>query len=242
MPNPVLLNNIDHAAMRVIPTRGAAWGDNVMSALTYPDEFRTLQAHYPIVFQQNGEGGSGDFHALALFGFQQGENLFLDDAHGEEVWDAPEIPLSVQRQPFLIGTDGDELMVHVDLDSPRLSREHGEPLFLPQGGNTEYTERMASTLRAIHLGLQGARSFTAALLEHNMLESFFLDVTLDDGSVNRLAGFHTIHEERLAALDGAALDRLHRAGHLQAIYMVLASLSQFRALIDRKNRRNAAGR
>ena len=235
MPNPVLLNNIDHAAMRVIPTRGAAYGDNVMSALTYPDEFRTLQAHYPIVFQQNGEGG---YHALALFGFQQGENLFLDGEH----WDAPEIPLSVQRQPFMIGADGEELMVHVDLDSPRLSREQGEPLFLPQGGNTDYTERMASTLRAIHLGLQGARGFIGALLEHNLLESFVLDITLDDGSDNRLAGFHTIHEERLAALDGAALERLHRAGHLQAIYMVLASLSQFRTLIDRKNARNAGTR
>jgi len=235
MPNPVLLNNIDHAAMRVIATRGAAYGDNVMSALTWPDEFRTLQAHYPIVFQQNGEGG---YDALALFGFQPGENLFLDG----ETWDAAEIPLSIQRQPFLIGVDGEDMMVHVDLDSPRLSREHGEPLFLPQGGNTEYTERMASVLRAIHLGLEGARGFTAALLEHNLLESFFLDITLDDGSDNRLAGFYTIHEERLAALDGAALERLHRAGHLQAIYMVLASLSQFRALIDRKNRRNAAGR
>ena len=235
MPNPVLLNNIDHAAMRVIATRGAAYGDNEMSALTWPDEFRTLQAHYPIVFQQNGEGG---YDALALFGFQPGENLFLDG----ETWDAAEIPLSIQRQPFLIGVDGEDMIVHVDLDSPRLSREHGEPLFLPQGGNTEYTERMASVLRAIHLGLEGARGFTAALLEHNLLESFFLDITLDDGSDNRLAGFYTIHEERLAALDGAALERLHRAGHLQAIYMVLASLSQFRALIDRKNRRNAAGR
>jgi len=235
MPNPVLLNNIDHAAMRVIPTRGAAFGDNVMSALTWPDEFRTLQAHYPIVFQQDG---AGSYVALALLGFQQGENLFLEG----ETWDAPEIPLSVQRQPFMIGTDGDELMVHVDLDSPRLSREHGEPLFLPQGGNSDYTEHMASVLRAVHLGLQGARSFTGALLEHDLLESFFLDITLDDGSQNRLAGFHTIHEERLAALDGAALARLHQAGHLQAIYMVLASLSQFRALIDRKNKRDAAGR
>ena len=235
MPNPVLLNNIDHAAMRVIATRGAAYGDNVMSALTWPDEFRTLQAHYPIVFQQNGAGG---YDALALFGFQQGENLFLD----ADRWDAPEIPLSIQRQPFLIGTDGAELVIHVDLDSPRLSRDQGEPLFLPQGGNTEYTERMASVLRTIHLGLEGARSFTAALLQHNLLESFFLDITLDDGSDNRLAGFYTIYEERLAALDGAALASLHAAGHLQAIYMVLASLSQFRALIDRKNKRNAAGR
>lgn len=235
MSHPVLLNNIDHAAMRVITTRGAAYGDQVMSALTFPDEFRTLQAHYPIVFGKNADGG---FDALALFGFQQGENLFLEG----DTWRAPDLPLTIERQPFLIGVDGEELVVHVDLDSPRLSRTEGEALFLPQGGSTEYLERMNSTLQAIHLGLQGARGFIGALLEHELLESFVLDITLDDGSDNRLAGFYTIHEERLAALDGAALARLHRAGHLQAIYMVLASLSNFRTLIDAKNRRNAPQR
>ena len=233
MSHPVLLNNIDHAAMRVITTRGAAYGDDVMSALTFPDEFRILQAHYPIVFGKDAEGG---FQALALFGFQEGENLFLDG----DAWRVPDLPLTVQRQPFLIGVNGEELMVHVDLDSPRLSTTEGEPLFLAQGGTSDYLERMNSTLQAIHVGLQGARGFVAALLEHALLESFVLDVTLDDGSDNRLAGFYTIHEERLAGLDGVALARLHRAGHLQAIYMVLASLSNFRTLIDAKNRRHAA--
>ena len=41
-------------------------------------------------------------------------------------------------------------------------------------------------------------------------------------------------------LDG--LEAVHKAGYLQPIHMVLASLSQFRALIDRKNRKHAAGR
>jgi hypothetical protein len=51
-----------------------------------------------------------------LFGFQDGENLFLK-ADG---WDAPEIPLMIERQPFLIGRNGEEMLVHVDLDSPRV--------------------------------------------------------------------------------------------------------------------------
>jgi hypothetical protein len=73
------------------------------------------------------------------------------------------------------------------------------------------------------------------LQEHELLESFVLDVGLDDGSQNRLAGFHTINEDRLAALGGDAIARLHAAGHLHAIYMVIASLSNFRQLIERKN-------
>lgn len=236
MSHPVLLNNIDHKDLRVVTARGAAYGDNVMSALTFPDEFRTLQAHYPIVFRKLDDGTG--FEPLALFGFQEGENLFLEDGR----WDAFDLPLTVERQPFMIGVDGEQLMVHIDLDSPRIGGAEGEPVFLPQGGSTDYLERMNSTLLAIHQGLQRSRAFIQALLEHELLESFVFDVELDDGSNNRLWGFYTIHEERLAALDGAALARLHGAGFLEPIYMVLASLSNLRQLVERKNRRHAAGR
>ena len=100
MSHPVLLNNIDHKDLRVVTARGAAYGDNVMSALTFPDEFRTLQAHYPIVFRKLDDGTG--FEPLALFGFQEGENLFLEDGR----WDAFDLPLTVERQPFMIGVDG----------------------------------------------------------------------------------------------------------------------------------------
>ena len=50
---------------------------------------------------------------------------------------------------------------------------------------------------------------------------------LANGSQNRLAGFYTINEERLLGLSGAVLERFNRAGYLQAIYMAIASLSQF---------------
>ena len=127
-----------------------------------------------------------------------------------------------ERQPFLIGRNGDELLVHVDLDSPRVSATDGEALFLEHGGSTEYLERINSTLLTIHQGLEATPPFIAALLEHALLESFVLDVEADDGAMQRLAGFYAINEERLAALDGAAVARLHQRGYLQAIYMELA--------------------
>jgi hypothetical protein len=56
------------------------------------------------------------------------------------------------------------------------------------------------------------------------------------GGTLRLAHLYTVHEERLQALAGPALQALHRAGYLQAAYMAMASLSQFRELIERQNR------
>ena len=233
MSNNVLLNNVDHKDLHVITSRGVAWGDNVMAALTFSSEFRQLQTHYPIVFRKSGDGTS--FEAVALLGFEEGENLFLSD----DGWDAAYLPLTIERQPFLIGINGAELTVHVDLNNPRVNTKSGEAVFLAHGGTTDFLERMNSVLLAIHQGLESMPAFVAALLEHDLLESFVLDVELDNGAHHRLVGFYTINEDKLAALGGDALEPLNRAGHLQAIYMAIASLSNLRALIDRRNRSNA---
>lgn len=235
MASGVLLNNVDHRDLRVITARAAAYGDDVMLALTFPAEFRNIQAHYPIVFRKATD--NGQFQPVALFGFEPRQNLFL----GPQGWDASYVPLLIERQPFLIGHSGQQMMMHIDLASPRVSRSEGEALFRDHGGTTDYLERMNSALLAIHQGLEGTPAFVETLLAENLLESFVIDIQLRDGSQNRLAGYYTIHEERLASLAGHALERLQGAGHLQPIYMAIASLSQFRTLIERRNRLNAGG-
>ena len=233
--NNVLLNNIDHKDLRVITTRGAAYGDDVKFALTFAAEFRNIQAHYPIVFHKTADG---KFQAIALLGFQDKENLFL----GPDGWDAPYVPLTIERQPFLIGFRDREPLVHIDLASPRVSRTEGEALFREYGGSSDFLERMSSVLLTIHQGLEAMPAFIDALLQHDLLESFVLDVELNDRSQHRLTGFYTINEERLGTLDAGGLERMHKTGYLQAIYMALASLSHFRDLIERRNRLNAAHR
>lgn len=235
MAQHVLLNNIDHKDLRVETARSAALGDEVMFAVTFPAEFRNVQAYYPIVFRKSADG---EFQPIALLSFQEGRNLFLQDGR----WDASYIPLAIQRQPFLIGRDGEELLVHVDLDNPRVSVDQGEMLFREQGGTTAFLERMTSVLLALHDGLQAVPAFVESLLQHDLLESFALDVELDDGSLNRLVGFYIINEEKLRALDGAAIQQLHRAGFLEPLYMAVASASRFRDLIDRMNLAHVGGR
>ncbi|MEJ7806473.1 MAG: SapC family protein [Telluria sp.] len=233
MSHHVLLNNIDHKDLRIATARSATYGDDVMLAITFPAEFRDLQAHYPIVFRKTPDGTG--FEPVVLFGFQERENLFL----GPTGWDASYVPLAIERQPFLIGITNGEPLVHIDLDSPRVRRDDGEAVFLAHGGNTEFLERVNSTLLSIYQGVQATPPFIAALREHGLLESFVVDIELDDGSQNRLAGFYTINEDKLNALGGQAVATLHQTGYLQAIYMVVASMSNFRALINRRNGRHA---
>ena len=235
MTRHVQINNIDHSHLRFDTARGAALGDAISFAPLVPGEFRRVQACYPIVFRKTAEGS---IQPVALFGFEEGVNLFLEG----DRWDASYLPLAIERQPFLIGRAGEELTVHIDLDHPRVRTDAGEALFREHGGTTDFLDRMTSLLLSLHEGLERTPALVDALLRHDLLESFVLDVRLDDGSDNRLAGFYTIAEERLRALDGAALSELHRAGHLESAYMAIASLSQFRDLVERMNRRRAADR
>jgi hypothetical protein len=229
------LNNVEHRDLRIVTTRGALYGDDIMYTLTFPAEFRNVQAHYPIVF---GKAPDGAFTPLALFGFHEKQNLFVKDGK----WDANYIPMMIERMPFLIGNAPNGKVVHIDLDSPRVSRTEGEPIFREHGGNSDYLEHITGVLGMLHEGIESTPAFILALLEHNLLESFVVDIQFLDGAQHRFAGFYTIQEERLGKLDATALGKLHERGYLLPIYMVIASFANFRSLIERASKLNAADR
>jgi hypothetical protein len=237
MANSVLLNSIDHQEVKVITERSEKYGDNLWYSLTFPSEFRSVQAYYPIFF--NKDVNTGEFFSVAMFGFQDKENLFLTN----NKWDAPYIPLSVARQPFLIGLqkvneDGEEKeqrVLHISMDHPRVNKEHGQELFLEFGGNTPYLDTVADMLEAIHHGMVDSKVFINSLIEHELLEPFTLEIKLDDKTQNQMLGFYIISEEKVSELSGDILAKLHAKGHLQAIYMAIASQSNIRGLLIRKN-------
>jgi hypothetical protein len=232
-----LLSQSEHAKLRVITERSAAYGDNLMYAMTFPLEFRNIESCYPIFFAKDGE--SGQFYPLALFGFQRDENLYLNGT----TWDATYMPLMVERNPFLIGfqqspdlENGEKRpVVSINVESPRISETEGEALFTDSGEPSEYLQQSMENLQTIHRGHEQNKQFIAALLENDLLEGFNLDITLKDGSNNRLEGFYTINEEKLAGLQADVLGKLHEQGFLQAIYMAMASFSQVTGLIAKKN-------
>ena len=236
MTDYALLNNVDHADIKIITDRSARYRDDVMKALVFPFEFRNVQACYPILFQQDGAGG---FYPLALFGFQEKENLFLD----ESGWQAPYVPAMVRREPFLIGyqdsrTQGDTertRVLSIDMDHPRVNTEHGEPLFQPLGGRTPFLESAANLLETIYAGIEHNRSFMASLQEHDLLESMTLEIELNDGSRNQLIGFHCLDEEKVQALPAETLGGFNERGYLMPLFMVLASMGNIQRLAELKN-------
>jgi hypothetical protein len=237
MTNLVLLNNVDHKHLKVMLNYGAELGDNYMCVATYPKEFRSLQAQYPIVFGKNSEGGH--YTPLALLGLEGKENLFVVDGS----WKARYVPLCAACKPFYIGQQTSRdlsaeqtWVIHVDLDSPKLNQEKGINLFKAQGGTSEHLERISAMLGEIHHGISEVSHFVELLTEYDLLEPFSAEGSLMDGNKFLLQGFHIVNEEKLAGLSVEALKRLHDSGFLFDIHMHLASLSQISGLIERKNR------
>ena len=126
MSNHTVLDPVAHRGLRVHVEAGDELGDRVMACITVPTEFRRVQTDFPILFRRDLESGS--FSALALMGFENGENLFLEDRR----WDAGYRPMALSIQPFLVGRpeSGDgSAQVHIDLGSPRIAGE-GEGIAL----------------------------------------------------------------------------------------------------------------
>ncbi len=229
-----VLSPSKHKELKINTETGDLYGDNIQYAVTHALEFRNIQACYPIFFSKSKD--DNDFSPIALFGFENNENLFLDNAG----WNASYIPMMVQRQPFSIGfqasSEGDEKpIVSIEINSPRVSKDSGQPVFDADGNPTEFLDRVMKKLEALHYGHEHNKGFIAALVKYELLEPFTLKIPLKDNSNNKLVGFYTINEEKLHDLDGSVLADLNANGYLQPIYMALASYSCVTGLIEKKN-------
>lgn len=234
-----MLNNVAHKDLRVIRRFGAQFGDNVPTVLTFPTEFADVQREYPIFFRK--DPATNEYQSVALLGFEKNENLFLEG----DMWRANYIPGVVARGPFLIGFQDQEIdgeirkepVIHVDLEHPRVSRTEGEPVFLPQGGNSPYLDYIANVLRGIRDGFDVSKAMFAAFLEFDLIEPVNVEIKLNENEAYSLVGLQTINQTKLASLEGAALEKLNRAGFLQGAFLVAASLSNVQRLMAIKQRK-----
>lgn len=243
MSNIVLLNNLDHADLRVAPGYGAAFGDAINQVLVFPTEFEALQREYVILFRKDPQGAP---QAVALLGLDRDENLFLD---GPE-WRARYVPAIQRRGPFSIGlrsaqTPGSEpdANINVDLDHPRITGADGagEAVFRRHGGATPYLDTITVALADIYEGLKAVGPMFEAFDAAGLIEPVAIDVTTAAGVRYDLEDIFTVSRERLAALDGAALERLHRGGWLTLAIHVVSSLSNLGRLVEMKDARQVTG-
>jgi len=230
-----MLNNVAHADLKIKLDRTPELGDDVMFCMTYPFEFRLVLSHYPILVYRDRDNGT--MFPIALFGFEEGENLFLTNTG----WNARYIPIMVQRQPFAIGfqqvqgSSDKQQVITFNPEHPRVNKHVGEAIFNEHGGYTPYLEQVIKMLESIDTGQQQNQQLVNALEKYDLLEETTVAITLKDGSNYELVGFCTIADDKFESLSAEALKDLNDQKLLLPITSIMASMSNLGNLVDIRN-------
>ncbi|MEM9572832.1 MAG: SapC family protein [Pseudomonadota bacterium] len=235
MSNYQLLDNVAHADLKVNVGFGAAFGDNINQALVFPTEFQELQREYPIFFRKSEED---KYYAIVLLGLDRDENLFLEN----DVWNARYIPAAQMRGPFSValrmGDDGlrenAEPLIQIDLDNPRVSKNAGEPIFLPHGGQTPYLEHVTQQLRKIHIGASIVDEFFGELDSIGLIEPITVEAKFTETEQYTVPDIYTISASRMMSLTGEELYKLNQLGLLEHCFAILASADNVSRIVDMK--------
>ncbi len=226
---PISLNKDIHNTLTVgANPKGYAFAAGTHNVILAPVEFYEACKEYPIIFTAT----PGDKIApIALLGFREGENLFVDE---NGVWDGRYIPAYVRRYPFILAETGkNELTVCFDQAYEGLNSEDGAALFDSEGGYSPYMQRTLDFLRNYHSQYHNNESFTEKLKELDLFKPMDAMVELNDGRKFALNGFSVVDELKLQTLGESDIYSLFKSGYLALIYAHLLSLSTMSSLVDK---------
>ena len=231
MTQIVPLNKETYSTLKVDGRASAAYGDSQRFVQVIVKEFPHLVVHYPILFSKDPQ--TGQFFCGAMLGFDEGENLFLEDWQQRELYR----PLYLQRGPFY--ANGPELAI--DLDDPRVGVEGGKSLFTEQGTPSRYLQSIIWAFQDLKPGTEMTRLFIARLLELKLIEPVDVEVEFDDGTMRRCVGLYTIDQDVLSRLPDSVVVELFRRGYMRLIHYMIASLKQVPVMARKRNARLLKG-
>lgn len=203
-------------------------------------EFFQAARSYPIVFVRDNHGKSDQVIPIALTGLKDRENLFVDEAGN---WrPGCYVPAYIRRWPFFtarLESDPDRSLVCVD---PAGLADSEQPFVDKDGKATELWQQAERLIQEMENARQMTREFTAALVEHQLLEPFEAHAMGHDGGKFHMSGMMRVNEGKLNALSDRVIRKMMSKGQLSRIYAHMVSLDSFQHLLDlRYEREQASG-
>lgn len=189
------------------------------------EEFILAQRDYPIVFS-----AGADPVPLALFGLNEGINVFADDkgVPNKDIY----IPAYVRRYPFMLARlrpDSEDLSLCFDGSSNVIGEfEDGLALF-EDGQPSEATRNTLAFCEQFEQAGMRTNMFVQELVQNKLLIDG--EVTIEpEGSSQPFVyrGFQIISEDKLKELRGDVLRKMVQSGLLPLIYAHLFSLQLIR--------------
>lgn len=180
---------------------------------------------YPIVF-----GGPGQAVLLAIVGYRERENLFVDLA-GQ--WQrGTYIPAYVRNYPFafILAPDGKTLVLGFDPQANCFGKG-GAPVFA-DAQPTQQLNDAAELCRTLYQSLRETGALCAELENRGLLVENSAVIDFKQGGQAVLRGFRVIDAEKFNALDDAVFLEWRKRGWLGAIYAHFNSAARWARIVD----------
>ncbi|GAB3011577.1 SapC family protein [Bowmanella dokdonensis] len=224
--NYVLLDKEAHKKVKIKqdPNLAHAKGSHLVGVSIR--EFARASSAVPLVFIK--DDSANRYHCAGVYGLTEGVNLYYSD----EGWQSHFAPLNLQRYPFDVRPNGEQLSIFIDQDSDRVNEEEGVALFNEDGSVSQYMDSRQKMLADLVNSENITQDFIKKATELDLIEEIKLGVRYASGEQRQLVGLYGISEEKLLKLEDEEVVKLHRNGYLGAMYAMLSSMGQLNRLVQ----------
>ena len=205
-------------------------------------ELAHLAQYSPLALVKHS--GTGEYKLVAVFGFEQGENLYCQNNLWHEIF----CPMHLSSKPFYLGyqDEGQEerhpaRVLCVDQNSPFVVKNNKQGINTqafyraPHQENTCLLRAKESLIR-LEQGQKLTQDFINCLSQLNLIQSLTLDITWDNGEQASIAGLYTVDPQQLETLSASQLQQLQQHNYVEAITVINRSLNHIQKLITLKNK------
>ena len=207
---------------------------NVNSVPLMAVEMTAAASEYTIVFAGNEEAVA----PVVILGLEGTKNQYVDE---DGKWTADYIPAFVRRYPFVFSQQENTYTLCVDESWNGCNKDgKGERLFDEKGERTEYLSRMLKFLEESQAHFVRTQTYCQHLKEMDLLEPMKADFTLPGGEKKSLGGFMAVNRDKLRNLAPEKLAELAKTDELELTYIHLLSMNNFRRVLERTAKTNAA--
>lgn len=226
---PHILDAKRHAKSGVSATTGFGFAQTTNSIPLSIAEFVEAAKSYPIVF-----AGGEQMLPAAVLGLEQA-NYFVNKK-GE--WLQPNyVPAHARQYPFIFFEQPaeDRFFLCVDEAAPHFQMEKDETaqaLYNADGTPSDLGKHALEFCTDCYRQHLITRNFCDDLIKHKLLAPFHSEATLNSGKKMQLSGFQMIDEAAVNALPEDVYLEFRQKGWLPAIHFALASVSNWKRLVD----------
>jgi len=188
-------------------------------------------SEFPLFFSKSPDAKYWTISALC--GLAPQENVF----ETQGTWLGHYAPLSLRTLPFIarVNNDSQQQEILVDVESPAVSSQTGETLFLESKRPTAYLDNKKKLLEERITAMQQTAVMLNQLNEMGLIHAVDLIIEYKDNTNQRVGGLATVNEQRLQNLSGDELATLNQKGLLNVLFSILGSIFQVNRVIRLHN-------